>query len=756
MENRLALVALAVAVLGSTGCVRGNQEFQLGRRAELLQDYDTALVHYKNALQADPSNVEYKLRVERMRFEAAQAHVEQGQKLLAAGNLEAALGQFQRALAIDPASAIADQLSRETAARIAAREHPPQPPPPAEELPAGPPRLKPLSRERINLKLTNDVRVVYETVAKLAGLTVLFDPDLTSRRISVELPNVTLEEALDAVALESKTFWKPVTSNIIFVAPDQPQKRRDYEDEQVRTFYLANTLTPQDLTEITGGLRTLLQVRNIQQINPLHAIVIRDTPDKLAVAEKILRDVDKARPEVVVQVSVLEVDMNRLRQLGITPGTSTTVTFTPRSALQPSSGATGGTTATTGGTTTTGTPQITLNNLQRLSTADYSITLPGAAAQALLTDSTTKVVQNPEVRITDGETARVRIGERFPVAMAAYQGGVGVGVGAAGTSIINPLLNTSFQYQDVGVNLDVTPRVHPDGEVSLKLSVEVSSVATFQNIGGINQPVFNTRKIEHEIRLRNGEVNVLGGLIKHSTTKSVSGFPGLARIPFLRYFFSGEQVQSEDQELLIVLTPRIVRMPNITPDNLRPLYTGTETNIEVLPRIEPGAGPATALGGAAASAGATAQAAPVPPAATGPRLRFVPETLTLQPGQTATLALTVENVTGLAAVPLILHYDPAVIAVEDVRDGGFLSGGTQTVAIVHHEDPRRGEAVVSILRPPNTGGVNGSGTLLGIVIRGVAPGMARLRIAQVDARDAQQKPLALGTGEAIVRVGPQP
>lgn len=745
----IGLLVVAAAVAG-TGCVRGNRDYQLGRRAELLQDYDTALVHYKAALQADPSNVEYKLLVERTRFEAAQAHVEQGQKLLAQGNLEAALGQFQRALAIDPSSAIADQLSRETAARIAARERPARPPAPREELPAAPPRLKPLSTQRINLKLTNDVRVVYETIAKLAGLSVLFDPDLTSRRISIELPNVTLEEALDAVALESKTFWKPVTENIIFVAPDQPQKRRDYEDEQVRTFYLANTLTAQDLTEVVSGLRTLLGVRNIQQINALHAIVIRDTPDKLAVAEKILHDVDKARPEVLVQVSVLEVDLNRLRQLGITPGTSATVTFTPRSALQPSTG-TSGTGTTTGGTATTTVPQITLNNLQRLSTADYSITLPGAAVQTLLTDSTTKVIQNPEVRITDGETARVRIGERVPVAMAAYQGGVGVGVGAAGTSIINPLLNTSFQYQDVGVNLDVTPRVHPDGEVSLKLTVEVSSVATFQNIGGINQPVFNTRHIEHEIRLRNGEVSVLGGLIKHSTSKSTTGFPGLSHVPFLRYFFSGEQVQTEDQELLIVLTPRIVRLPTITAENLRPLFTGTETNIEVLPRTEPGPAPS----GPFAPAAAGTAPAPAPPTVQG-QLRFQPAELTLTPGQSTVLALVVDNVHDLASVPLLLRYDPKVLAVEDIRDGGFLSGGLQSVAIVHHEDATRGEVVVSIMRPPSAGGVSGSGTLLGIVVRALAAGTTRLEVAASQARDAQQRPVALAATAATVHVETKP
>ena len=198
-----------------------------------------------------------------------------------------------------------------------------------------PPELKPLSREPINLKMTNDTRVVYETIAKLAGLSVIFDPDFTSRRITAELPNVTLEQALDAVSLESKAFWKPITPSVIFVAPDNPQKRKDVEDEVVKTFYVSNTLTPQDLTEIVTGLRQLLDLRRIQQVNSQNAIVIRDTPDKLVLAAKIIRDIDKAKPEVLIHVQVLSANLDRLRDLGILPGQSVSLAFTPRTSVQP-------------------------------------------------------------------------------------------------------------------------------------------------------------------------------------------------------------------------------------------------------------------------------------------------------------------------------------------------------------------------------------------------------------------------------------
>src|SRR5882672_4051631 len=287
---------------------------------------------------------------------------------------------------------------------------------------------------------------------KLAGLTVIFDVDFTSRRISVELTNVTLEQALNIVALQSKAFWRPVTSNIIFVAPDQAQKRKDYEEEIVKTFYLRNTTLPQELTEIVTSIRQLLDLRRVQQINAQNAIVIRDTPDRVMLAEKIINDIDKAKPEVVIQVAVLQARRDRLRNIGIQPGTSAALSFTPPTASS----------------STTSATSVALNQLRTLSTADYSITLPGAQANFLMTDNSTHIIDNPAIRVVDGQTAKLRVGDRVPVATGSFQAGVGVGGGAAG-GLVNPLVNTQFQYLDVGVNVDVTPRIHPDHEISLKV-----------------------------------------------------------------------------------------------------------------------------------------------------------------------------------------------------------------------------------------------------------------------------------------------
>lgn len=751
MRRIACLSLLAFVGVFLAGCPKGSQEVDAGRKAEAVQDYDTALVHYERAYRASPTNAEYKLRAMRARFEAGQFHVEQGRKAAKKGDLQVALAEFEKAQAIDPSNAAADQEVKKTMSQLEAQRAADAPktinpnPSDDETLLSVPPSLKPLSRDPINLKMTNDSRTVFDAIARLAGLSVIFDPDFTSRRITAELPNVTLEQALDAVALESKAFWKPVTPTVIFVSPDNPQKRKDLEDEVVRTFYLSNTLTPQDLTEIVTGLRQLLDLRRLQQVNAQNAIVIRDTPDKLLLAGKIIRDIDKAKPEVLIHVQVLAASIDRLRDLGILPGQSVPVVFSPRTSLQPNSG-----TSTSGSSTTTGTAatvaQITLNNLRHIGTADYAITLPGATAQAVLTDSATRVIQDPEVRVTDGQKATLKIGDRIPIATGSFQAGVGVGVGT-GAGVVNPLVNTQFQYIDTGVNIDVTPRVHPNGEVSMKVTIEVSTQSGTRSIGGIDQPVISQRKIENDVRLKEGEVSILGGLIDRTETKNLNGIPGLAQIPLFKYLFSDNKNEIQESEILIVLTPHIIRMPSISAENLRTLAAGTDSNVRVY-RQDSEAQPA----GARPPAANPSSANPPANAAPAAQLHFEPALVALKVGETTTLGLSVSGVKDLYSIPLLIHFDPAVIQVEDVRNGGFLSGGTQEIAIVQRIDAQRGEVVVSATRQPNTPGIDGTGTLLGFVVRAVAPGNAKLQILQMNAHDSQQRNIPMVSGEAVIQV----
>jgi len=743
------LLCAGLAVFAA-GCPRGQNEFKEAKKAESLQDLDTAYEYYLKAVKADPYNANYKIKLNRTRFEASQNHLKQAIKLRDKGDLQGAVSELQRAQLIDPSSPIADQELRKTLEMIAEKTHAadaaaePQPDSNEPVLAAMPPEIKPLSRAPVNLKMSNDAKIIFDTIGKYAGLTVIFDPEFPARRITTELNNVTLEQALDTVALESKAVWKAETENIIFVYQDTAAKRRDYEEQVVKTFYLSNTVQPQDLTEVTTGLRNLLDLKRVSQLNAQNAIIVRDTPDKLALAEKVIHDIDKAKPEVVIEVEVLQARTDRLRDLGILPGQSASISINPNAS----------TTTTTGGTTTTNNG-ITFNQLRHLNGSDYSVTLPSFTANAVLTDSFTKIIQNPEIRAIDGQPAKLRVGDRVPIATGSFQAGVGVG-----TTGVNPLVNTQFTYIDVGVNVDITPRVHPNRDVSLKVMVEVSSVTGTSTIGGIQQPIISQRKIEHDIRLKEGEVSIIGGLIERTDTKSLNGWPGVAKVPILRYFFSDDKVDHQENEVLIVLTPRIVRLPDWSKANLRPLYSGSETNIQVKHESDvrvPSANPPAAKPPASEVPPAGGLPSPVqnpPPGVQGPRMRFEPQALNLKAGQNATLGVVVENVTDLYSIPMLLQYNPAVISVEEVQHGGFLSGGTQEIAIVQRVDKEHGQAIISATRQPNTPGVNGSGTLLGIVIKALAPGTSNLSIVQVNAKDSQQKPISLVTSEATLQVQP--
>jgi general secretion pathway protein D len=767
--GNLSLLVIAALLLG--GCPKGNEDYQAGQKAYALQDYDTALVDYERALRTDPTNAEYKLRASQARYDAGQFHVQQGKKALQAGDLQMALAEFQKAQMIDPSNMAAGQYVKRTLEMMAeqAGQAPTALNPatqPDEQILSQPPELKPLSHDPINgLKMTNDARVVYETIAKLAGLSVIFDPDFTSRRITVDFPSVTLEQALDAVSLESKAFWKPVTSNIIFVAQDQPQKRKDLDDQVVQTFYLSNTLTPQDLTEVVNGLRVLLDLHRLQQVNAQNAIVIRDTPDKLLLAAKIIRDIDKAKPEVLIHVQVMTASMDRLRDLGILPGQTVSLAFTPRTSLQPQ------TSTTTGSTTTTtqSLPQVLLSQLKNLGTSDWALTLPGATATAILTDDRTKILQDPELRVTDGQKATLKIGSKVPVATGSFQAGVGVGV-TGSSGVVNPLVNTQFQYIDVGVNIEITPRVHPDGDISLKGTVDVSQITGTSNIGGINQPVIGQKKTEIDVRLKEGEPNILAGLIERTDTNNVNGIPGLGEVPLMRYLFSDNSKEIQEDETLIIMTPHILRLPSLTAANLRSMAAGTDSNVRVYHGDEPTGPPAPApapqvqptrpnSGMGAPPPGVTPtgmpqQGAPqMPPQqSAAAQLHFEPATVVLKTGDTATLGLAISNVSDLYSIPLMVHYDPAVIRIEEVRDGGFLSGGSQQVAVVQRIDQQTGQVIVSATRQPNTPGVNGTGTIFGFVVRAIGHGTARLQILQVNAHNSQQQTIPLVSGEATIQV----
>ncbi|HEY2381515.1 MAG TPA: hypothetical protein VGK48_10095 [Terriglobia bacterium] len=755
--DRFRLFVLAGLLATSLAGCAGSKAYTRGNHAEVEKDYDTAMAEYKVALAKDPENIEYKLKYERARYNASFQHFEAGRRALEKQDYQTAKIEFTRVLEIDPSHELAQvELGKVNDILTAKSRNQTQP-----EIQLD--RLRDLTQTDtsvasqldvkvtgpIDLHMTQDYKVAYETLAEFAGINVIFDPDIRSNRVPIDLNKVNIFDALDVLALETRTFWKVINRTTILVAPDNQTKRRDYEDLIFKTIYLSNSVTSTEVTQAITALRTLLNMRYLAQIDAVNAIMIRDTPDRVAIAEKIINDLDKSKAEVLVDATVMEVDISTLRQLGILPPQGTSVSATGGSA---------GTASSTGGN---GFP---LNNIPR-STAAYSITIPPVTAQFLATSNNAKLIQNPQVRATDGQLATIRVGSQVPIASGSFQPAF---VGATGTPVVN------FQYIDVGVNLDITPHVLLNREISMKVQVQVRAVAGNNNVGGVEQPVLTNRQVQHEIRLVEGETNILGGIITDSESTSLNGIPGLKDIPILRYFFSQEQKTHDKTEIIIMLTPHILRMPNIEEANMRGINTGSEglprLRLNVPPNgnaapapVPPPAAPApgAAAPGPAVAPGAPAPAAPQTPPApantqpqaartTNSTVAFSPSPITLPPAGTAAVNI-VGNGTDFYGVDLTLQFEPGAFNIRDIRDGGLLSRDGQIVSLVKREETDNGIVHISLERPPGAAPVSGMGNLVTLVLeRSPRQGNSTLRITEFHVLDAQQNVANGKTAEVTV------
>jgi len=754
----LLFVVLAITLPAAAD--KAHTLWNKGRDAEQRQDYEKAYEYYQEAFSLKPKDLRYRTAYEHIKFLAAASHVHRGQLLRDSGKLDEAIAEFQKAATVDPSSFIAQQELKKTQEMVNQANNPPQAVAPTPNLlkkilneAQGPVELESFSNVPITLKMTEDTKVTYETVGKLAGINVLFDPDYTSRKIRIELNGVTLEEALGIIALESKTFWRPVTRNTIFVAQDNPAKRKELDQSVIKTFYLSNLSQATELQDVVNAMRTLLEVSRIQQLQSQNAIIVRGTPDQIALAQKLVDDLDKAKPEVVIDIVVMQVSKDRTRTLGITPPTSTSISLNNNVNTTPTTGTNGtGTTTSSSSSNTSSTSSINLNRIGNLNATDFTITIPGITASAIMGDSDTKIIQNPQIRALDGQKATLKIGDRVPVATGSFQPGIG-GVG------INPLVNTQFQYLDVGVNIDITPRVHAGREVTLKVSLDISSVTGQSNIGGISQPIIGQRKVEHEIRLKEGEVNLLGGMLEDSQTRSMSGWPVLMNIPFFKYFFGSETKDHSEQELVFALVPHIIRGMDVNDQNQRLIDVGTANSLELRrvakQQIEaPSPAPAPAQPPAQAPPQAARPAAQpaTQPAAGGTSFLFDPGTITQTKGATFTVNVLISGAQNVYSVPLQLNYDPQKLQLVNVSNGGFLAQDGQAVALVHREDEATGTLQITATRPPNSGGVSGQGSVVTLTFMAKAAGQAPLTITRGGARDPAMQPITVNGAQAIVNI----
>jgi general secretion pathway protein D len=800
----LVLLCCAAALGSATAHAQSASTWnKRGQQAEARQNYDAAMEDYHQAMLKNPSDLRYKTRYEHNRFLASVGHVDRGRVLRQSGDFNGALTEFKRALEIDPANQTAqqeidqlEQAMQNPQANGAAPERSEQLSRQNETLDtigsiAGPIQLKPVSNDPITLHMVEDVKVIYQAIGKAAGLNVLFDPDYTSKRIPVDLTNVTLSDALRIVGTISGTFYKAVTPNTIFVAQNTRTKRTDLDEQAVQTFYLTNASQQNDANEVVIAIRNLLDPSvKIYLVPSQNAIVMRATPDQLLLAEKLLNDLDRARPEVVIDVAVLEVNRNFERNLGITLPQS--VTITPQANPTTTTTTTSTTTPTTGGGSTT-TSSFTLNSLAHLNANNFAVAITGGTVNALLTDNNTRLLQNPSIRATDGQRATLKIGQKIPVATGSYNAGVSTGVASIG-------VQTQFTYLDVGVNIDVTPTVHYDHEVTLKLKIEVSSQAGQSTISGVTEPIIGQRVIEQVIQLKDGEPSLLSGIITAQDALNISGTPGIGELPILKYFFTSRDKTIMKDEIVFLLIPHIVRESVLTRANTRAIDTGTGQSIElrrdatldtsstpinpVSPK--PPIGQATSAAnaasamvqqlsqqaqpiappppGSAAAAASAANAAvqqlnqqiqPPNPAATagGPPISFAvaPADSTQTVGSTFQVAVMLNNGHDVFSVPLQLKFNSTLLQLVNVDSGDFLGRDGQATSIVHRDDGN-GLVAISTNRPPNAPGVSGSGSLCTLTFKAIAAGDSTLSLVKVGAVNSAQANLPAVGSQAVVHV----
>jgi general secretion pathway protein D len=831
--NRLTAVFLAALLIGplvplEARTKKGDRFLGQGRAAESKKEWDAALEAYEQALSEDPTDIVYQMATTKARFQASQAHVDKGLKIRATGQLGEALLEFRSAFAINPGSPIAQQELMRTQDMIqrerkrveqTGQEAAPEQRglTPSEESKRqtrekigrllAVPELKPLNPDAVkNLKINGQsAKVVFDTIGKVAGINVLWDPEYTAppKPMNVDFNDSTLEQSLDYVSVITKSYWKPLSPNTIFITNDNPNKRRDYAEMVAKTFYLSNVGTPQELQEIVNAVRSVSELQRVVAYNSQNAIIVRGEADQVSLAEKMIHDLDKARSEVVVDVLVMEASTIFKRQLTAalaSTGLNIPIAFTPRSGLRvvPNPPTTTPSTNpnTTPSTPSTDTPAadttaIPLSNLGRIASSDFSTVLPSALLQATLSDARTKVLQAPQIRSVDGVKASLKIGEREPTATGSFQPGIG-GVG------INPLVNTQFTYIDVGVNVDLTPHVHDNGDVSIHIELDISSVTGHVSLGGIDQPIIGQRKVTHDIRMHEGEVNLLGGLINQQDSKSVTGIPGLSSIPFLRRLFSGESVDRERGELMIVLIPHIVRKTELTPENLRGIAVGNATTIKLnyAPKasdiqtvappaaanppaaaanpvavVQPAAPPVTAPGTPVtppatappatappvaappttppmASPPATAPPATAPPGAVPPppgtgsaRVVFLPATADTTVNGNVVVTVVLQGGADIAAAPLQVQFDPKMLRLNDVSRGDLLAGDGQQPQFTKSILNDAGSATVQLNRMPGTAGISGDGTLVVLNFTAINRGASPVWISNLALRNSQGQPI---------------
>jgi general secretion pathway protein D len=774
LSTLFALVLLAATLTGCAAAVAYRNGFEAGQR----RDWDAAVSYYRQAVQEEPDKPEYRIALERAMIEAALLHAAAGKVFEEKGELDAALREFRRAAEYEPSN-------RQLAAKVATldqtirdRIEAARPRSKMEDMrdrarrASAEPILNPASREPLIVNFPSaSVRDILRFIGSSSGINVTFTGDYRDPpAYTVHLDGVTLEQALQQVLSANGLFYKVLNDRTILVIPDNVQNRAKYEEQVIRTFYLSHA-DPQEIVQtlnVIGRVQGSPIVPAFSANKTQNSVTVRGTSALVAIMERIIEANDRPRAEIIVDVQILEVNRGRAKQFGLELSNySVTGIFSPE--VRPQSGDDGVTV-----------PPFNMNTVSAgISAADFYLTVPTAVVRFLESDSQTKLVAKPQLRGREGEEIKLNLGDRFPVPSTTFGS-----LGGAGSVATQPI--SSFTYEPVGIIVNMTPRVTFEGDVVMKLVVESSTLGQDVNIAGQNLPSFGSRKVETTIRLRDGESTLLAGLLREDERRSYTGFPGLMRLPVFRQLFTSNDISKGQTDIVILLTPRIIRTHELTQRDIDPLYIGSQQNLGIggpppliaaPPVAEPP--PATPPGGVQPEPGTAVQPPPMPgtlarpgvmpeaappgtPAQAQPQTpdllqpepaptpaapaAAAPEAATASPtamrvlitppgpemrlgGGPYTVPISVSNVPRVSTLSLTITFNPALVRVRAVQEGSFMRQGGVAASFSQQIDPVAGRVDVTVVRGQDVVGASGTGLVAALVVEPVAAGSTSFGIA---------------------------
>ena len=601
-KSRWPALAVLLTVLGvlAVGCAAGSA-FRKGEDLMRRGDLDMAVASYRKAVQAAPENAQFKIALQRAMLAASRLHIDRARQYESMDQLEAALGEYRQASEYDPTNRLVTAKVADLDRVIRERVEAARPKPAiqiarerARAASTPPPLLNfttPLGPIRFN---NTSLRDILAAIGTSTGINITYDRQYQDRQYTISIDGETLEQALGQILSVNQLSYKVMSERSILVFDDNAQKHGQYDDQVIQTFYLSNA----DATELVQLLSIAFRPPGLA-VQPAiapnkssNSITIRATPSVVGIFEKIIQQNDKPRAEIVVDIEIMEVNRNRVKQYGLnlsewalggifSPEVSPSATTTPSTGTTPPT--TGVTPPTTGTTTTangrstapsgvTSPPPFNLNTITRgITTADFYTAVPTAVVKFLESDTNTKLVAKPQLRGAEGTKLTFKVGDQIPVISTSY---LPIAGGGAGT---NPL--SSYNYKDVGVTVEITPRVTLEGDILLDVNIINNSRGSDVNIGGVNIPSFGNREVNTRLRLRDGESNLLAGLLREDERKSLQGFPGAIHVPVLQQLFSQNDEQIQQTDVVMLLTPHIVRGPDITEADLRPIFIGSQSNL---------------------------------------------------------------------------------------------------------------------------------------------------------------------------------